>query len=415
MKSALHLVLLICFSLVLSASANAQKDRFAYAVTDLTKEGASWNALRKLDLQTGEYSPVLLNGVESKVIVYDAVTKEPVTITADVKHGNMLYAPFATGVAAMALDKKNSRLYYTPMYIDQLRYIDLKTMKVYYVTNQPFTKHGNMHNDGGKIITRMVIAPDGNGYAISNDGKTFIQFTTGKKLKIAQLGALVDDPANNGLSIHNSCSSYGGDMVADDKGNLFILSANNQVFKVNTSTKIAKHLGSVKGLPSGFTINGAVVDAGGSLLVSSAVYANAYYVINSKDWSALPFQTSTGVYKSSDLANSNYFSTASPNKTTEIATILRPEPKSNHHIQVYPNPVTENQFTIQFNKVPSGDYTIEVTDVLGRRVVRKQVTVVAEDQTQQIPLSSSNAKGVYLVKVVDRAKKSFFEQKVMVQ
>ena len=38
-----------------------------------------------------------------------------------------------------------------------------------------------MHNDEAKIVTRMVIAPDGNGYAITNDANTFIRFSTGKK------------------------------------------------------------------------------------------------------------------------------------------------------------------------------------------------------------------------------------------
>ena len=50
------------------------------------------------------------------------------------RYGNILQAPFATGVAAAAYDKKHNRLYFTPMFVDQLRYIDLKTMKVYYVT-----------------------------------------------------------------------------------------------------------------------------------------------------------------------------------------------------------------------------------------------------------------------------------------
>ena len=65
----------------------------------------------------------------------------------------------------------------------------------------------------------MVIGPDGYGYAISNDATTFIRFSTGKNLIIEQLGTLVDDPANTGISVHNSCSSWGGDIVADnDKG-----------------------------------------------------------------------------------------------------------------------------------------------------------------------------------------------------
>jgi len=38
-----------------SSTLHAQNDRFAYAITDLSKEGAGWNALRRIDLQTGQY------------------------------------------------------------------------------------------------------------------------------------------------------------------------------------------------------------------------------------------------------------------------------------------------------------------------------------------------------------------------
>src|SRR5436189_2828650 len=107
-----------------------------------------------------------------------------------------MQAPFSTGVAAMAYDKKNNRLYFTPMFIDQLRYVDLKTMKVFYVTDLAFTGMPQKSSDQGNVVTRMVIASDGNGYAMTNDGAHLIRFTTGKKLAIADLGALVDDPSN---------------------------------------------------------------------------------------------------------------------------------------------------------------------------------------------------------------------------
>ena len=398
----------------------AQKDRFAYAITDLSKEGAGWNALRKLDLKTGEYSDVILNGTDQNVVVYDAVSKKQIDFQPDARYGNLFRAPFATGVAAAAYDRKHNRLYFTPMFIDQLRYLDLKTMKVYYVTTEIFSQWGHMHNDQGKIITRMVIAPDGNGYAISNDGNTFIRFSTGKKPAIRQLGTLIDDAANKGVSIHNSCSSYGGDMVADDQGNLFIISARNQVFKINTETRIATHLGAVKNLPAQFTVNGAVVDAEGSLLVSSAVDGSAYYVVNPKDWTAAPYAAANGIYRSSDLANSNYLSTKrnhpfkSEFQSVPLTRVAAAD-KFAHLIAVYPNPVTNNNITVQFNKIPNGEYIVELIDALGRSVVQKRVTVNMEDQTQSLSINKNYARGTYLVKVFDKEKQSVFTQKVLVQ
>jgi len=401
-----------------SPAVYAQNDRFAYAITDLSKEGAGWNALRKIDLQTGQYSDVLLNGTSDKMIVYDAVSKKQLAQQADARFGTMLQSPFATGVAAAAYDKKHNRLYFTPMFVDQLRYIDLRTMKVYYVNDQAFTKMGSMHNDEGKIITRMVIAPDGNGYAISNDGNTFIRFSTAKKsTTIEQLGALVDDAGNNGISIHNRCSSFGGDMISDDKGNLLIITARNVVFTVNTESKVAKYLGNITGLEQNFTVNGAVVDGDGNLLVSSAVDGNTYYVVNPANWSATPYKAVNGVFRSSDLANSNFISTQKTPKltNTEIQRLIRPEEKFANVIAVYPNPVTTNAIKLQFTKVPVGNYTVELRDILGRTVMQRKVSVESENQIQELKLDRRNTNGVYMVKVFDAFSQSVFTQKLVVQ
>ena len=63
-------------TVVATANLNAQNDRFAYAITDVTKEGAGWNSLRKLDLTTGQYSDVLVNGTDATLAVYDAGSKK---------------------------------------------------------------------------------------------------------------------------------------------------------------------------------------------------------------------------------------------------------------------------------------------------------------------------------------------------
>jgi hypothetical protein len=399
----------------LSTFIQAQNDRFAFAITDLQQTGSGWNALRKLDLKSGEFTQVLLNGSDANVAAYDVNTRKAWKEIPDVKYGNFMQAPFSTGVAAMAYDKKNNRLYFTPMFIDQLRYIDLKSMKVFYVTDQAFTKLGSMHNDEAKVITRMVINPDGTGYAVSNDANTFIRFTTGKKLQITQLGSLVDDPSNGGVSIHNRCSSWGGDMIADDEGNLYILSARNSVYKVDVETKAAKLLGYIQGLPQDFTTNGAVVTTEGKILVSSAVNGNAYFLVDPKDWKATQYQAAAGIFRSSDLANSNYLQTK-PKAVEEIATRKMPDNIiAASKIQVYPNPVTNNQFTLQFGKVAAGNYNLEMTNVMGQIVMQRAVYVQAEDQVETISIKSTMARGVYLIKVNSADKTSVYSQKLVVQ
>jgi ActR/RegA family two-component response regulator len=51
-------------SMVLTAQ---HTDKFAYAVTDLQQNGSGWAALRKLNTQTGEYSQVLVNGMDASL------------------------------------------------------------------------------------------------------------------------------------------------------------------------------------------------------------------------------------------------------------------------------------------------------------------------------------------------------------
>ena len=412
MRKRVRLVYLLSAAFFVT-SLYAQSDRFAFAVTDLDKNGSGWNALRKLDLQTGEYSEVLLNGLNPSLVAYDAATKKAYQAIADARYGNYTQLPFSTGVAAMAYDKKNNRLYFTPMFIDQLRYIELRTMKIYYVTDQQFTKLGSMHNDEGKVITRMVIAPDGYGYAVSNDGQTFVRFSTNKKLKIEHLGSLVDAPGNV-MSITSRCSSWGGDMIADDDGHLYIFSARNVMYKVDIESKVASLQSPITGLPNGFTINGAVVNEDNNILVSSAVDGKAWYLIDPKNWSATEFKSANGVYRSSDLANSNYLATRGRNNTPSGVS-QRTQPVINDHIQLYPNPVTNDQFTIQFGKIDAGDYNIEMTDIVGRVVMRKMVNVSADGQVENVSLRSINAKGIYMINVFDANSRSVFNQKLVVQ
>src|SRR6185436_4702044 len=377
----------------------AQNDRFAFAITDLQSTTAGgWNALRKLDLKSGEFTTVLLNGSDATIPAYDVTTRKAWKAIPDLRFGDYMAAPFNTGVAAMAYDKKNNRLYFTPMFIDQLRYVDLKTMKVFYVTDQAFTKFGSMHNDEGKVISRMVINPDGTGYAVSNDANTFIRFTTGKKLEITQLGSLVDDPSNGGVSIHNRCSSWGGDMIADDEGKLYILSARNSVYKIDVETKAAKLLGYIKGLPQDFTTNGAVVTTEGKVLVSSAVNGNAYFLVDPKNWTATQYESKAGIFRSSDLANSNYLQTKPKNITQSEIVTRKDNFIASGKIQIYPNPAND-QFTLQFGKIPSGNYNIELTNATGQIVMQRAVNVQSEDQVETIPIKSSFARGVYLVKI----------------
>jgi hypothetical protein len=185
---------------------------------------------------------------------------------------------------------------------------------------------------------------------------------------------------------------------------------------------VAKHLGSIQNLPANFTVNGAVVDAQGALLVSSAVDASSYYSVDPKNWNAKPYALAAGVFRSSDLANSNFLSSPSKQVSAPVVPVAEargvrnaPEASFAKLISVYPNPVTTNNVTLQFNKVPAGDYVIELTDVLGRTVMQRRVVINNETQTQTLNIDRSNSRGTYMVRVADRGNKLVFSQTLSVQ
>ena len=415
-----HLPFLSVFSgtLLLATTSFAQADNnFAYAITDGTNQTNGWMQLRVLNMGTGTYSGPLINGMATEQLAFDAFTKKKYVAGAPVNQMGFPEQPaFSSGVAALAFDQKNGRIWYTPMFIDQLRYIDMKTQQVFYVT-VPFTGRPVKSTDQGNIVTRMVIASDGNGYAMTNDGSQLIRFSTGKKPVITDLGRIADDQSNKEISIHSSCSSYGGDMIADDDGNLYVFSARNQVFRINTETKIATHLGMVSGLPNGFSINGAAVNAENKIVVASAAASASLFTVDPKSWKASPLQVNGTLWHTSDLANGNLLVSGNKKETAPIE-LMRSKPVTiteNNQVSIFPNPVTDHQFVIRFGQLDAGSYTVQVTDVMGRQVLQQQVNTSGMNHVQSISLSKAIARGVYLVKVLDVNGNSTYQSKIVVQ
>lgn len=420
MRKPLPLFFLLTGTLSLSLLSQAQQtDRFAYAITDVQAPGGNWSFLRKLDLSNGTWSPILLTGNEPNIQAFDAGTRQPLGAPLqDARYGNYANAAFATGVAAAAYDRKQDRLWYTPMFLDQLRYVDLKSMNVYYYTGLSLAGTAEKAADQSNIITRMTLGGDGNGYALTNDGNTLIRFSAGRKsVNVEILGALVDDPANGTQSIHNACSSYGGDMIADDNGHLYILTARNSVYKVNIERRIATFLGMINGLPAGFTVNGAAVTDNNQVLVTSALAATSLYTVDLRSLQATAFVTAGPVWQTSDLANGNVYKSGNkaPAPTLELTSRNTPANSGDGKISIYPNPTTNNQFVLQFNDLPAGTYNLQVTDVTGRQLIQQVFSLSGDQQVQPVRLDASAARGIYLIKVTDTQNKTAYTSKVMVQ
>ncbi|MBC7588629.1 MAG: hypothetical protein H7178_09745, partial [Chitinophagaceae bacterium] len=271
MKKIFLPALLLSTLLVTQATAQSNK---AFAITSESKGSYNWSIVREIDLSTGEVIRTLYNPAENKAIAYETAAGSKLS------NNNMQSAATYSGVAAAAFDAKHNRLYFSQMWTNELRYFDLNSNETKVVINDDNNYSTGVRNDESNIITRMTFAADGNGYALTNDGNQLIRFTTDNKPVITNMGPLLDSKNSNGIGVHNQCTSWGGDMIADVYGNLYLITYRNHIFKINIQTRVAEHVGTIKNLPATFTSNGAAVDANGDVFLSSAVNAENYYRVN---------------------------------------------------------------------------------------------------------------------------------------
>ncbi len=359
-----------------------QPDHFAFAITSINKGGSDWVALRKLDTRTGEFGSILRNVPDSSV-------------------------------AAIAYDRKANRLYYTPMNIDQLHYIDLSSMQTFAVSDQFFSKAGKYDLKNTGPVNRMVIAPDEFGYTITNDGNHLIRFSTNGSPVITDMGDLVDDPQNKEMTIHSICANSGGDLVADDNNHLYLITGSNKVFKVDIATKLTTYLGTVSGLPEKFATSGvAVTENGKQLIVTSTGYTATYFLIDPETWNALPSHTTHESYESADLANSNVLYT----NTSGYSNLFISKSDENlKKIKIYPNPVMDNIVNLQFNDLQPGNYTIQLADVVGRIVIQQNAAIIGNTQTEIIHIPLNATQGFYYIRILDEKNNEVGTQKLVIE
>ncbi len=408
----MNLKLLLSTSFIAASLVSAAQDaNRTFAITGDGNGDFMWMNIRQVDISTGKIVQDIYQRNKTAFVLADADTKRPVDNMA---------RPTETMVAAAAYDKNQNKLFFTPMRVGELRWLDLGAQgdaRKFYTVKSVLLNSSESIRDEAKNFTRMVIAADGNGYALTNDGNRLIRFTTGKKVTITDLGNLVDDESNKTISIHNQCSSWGGDMIADAYNKLYVISANHYVFSVNVETRVAKYLGYINGLPANYSTNGAAVDKEGAIVVSSANTFAGYYKFTLSDLNARKIEGSDMVYNASDLANGNllYQKEADAAKNYGTADFKAIVPVITNEAHIFPNPVTANEFRISFEGLAAGRYHVTVTDLSGKPVMNRVVTVNGKTQVETVPLNRSFAKGMYMVKVTDANNKFIFTERIVVQ
>jgi len=400
--------------------AQAQSDHFAFAVTASKKGGTEWIAFRKIDTRSGDFSNILMSLPEKNQDLinrsaYQVNAIKDISRTAKNAQFAVSQQPFTVmgnSVAAIAYDGKRNRLYFTPMSSDQLRYIDLSTMQINNDLDQYFSLAGKYDFNYSGPINRLVIAPDDYGYTITTDGDHLIRFTTDETPRLTDLGQLIDDPLNKDMSIHNPCSTAGGDIIADDAGHLYLICASNKVFKIDISSRLTTYLTTISELPARFTTSGAAVSDDGKIIVSSVLYSDAYFIVDPETWSASPSPAGREIYGSADLASSN----ALHEKSTTRSSLFWNKSKENHSkIRVFPNPLMFDRVSVQFNDLPPGNYIIQLSDLFGQKVLEQKSAISGNNQIETLQIPHFTAQGFYYVRVLNESKSVISIQKLVVE
>lgn len=425
----------LILALSVSLCAKTQNVNTAYAITSEKKGSFDWTDVKQIDLSNGNVLKNVFESHSGKYDLYEGRSFKKIAVTEGINPTNEKF-PFAGNSAACAYDAKSKRLYYAPMFLNQLRYIDLgsATPAVYIFSDDAFSNATDLETEDNHI-TRMVISPDGHGYAMSNDGAHLVKFTLGERPVVTDLGRVTDAPENGEVSISNANTSWGGDLLADASGNLYVVSALNHVFKIDVNTRVAKFIDRIKDLPEGFTSNGAVVNGEGNIVISSANVITSYYTVDPHNWTAKIIPSTEFVYNTSDLANQNLLYKTNLPSTPPPAPPVNPAPSTpvpetpdeptppattpslpvpSGEIAVYPNPVKTNIFRVNFANRVAGNYRLQVMDFGGRMVMDKVIDVAGAGQVSEVRLDQSVAKGLYMVVVQHKKSMEVYVKKIII-
>ncbi|MEO6838622.1 MAG: T9SS type A sorting domain-containing protein [Ginsengibacter sp.] len=402
-----------------------------FAITGQGKGDFNWSDIRSFDMISGNVNSVLFQNGKTNFSFLNAESNLPADKTtiniAPLVSKKLTGSISASGVfavnpstslmmsAAIAYDQKHEKLFFATMKSNQLVWLDMKSSNnepAFYTIDQPLVENAPA-GDEAFIISRMTIGANGNGYALTNDANHLISFTTGNKTVITDLGNIVDADTNKGISIHNQCTSWGGDMVADAFGKLFLFSAAHQVFVIDVDTRIATNIGSVLKLPGTFSLNGAAADNDGNVIVSSANTFDGFYKINMTNLSATKLPTTSQFFNASDLASSYLLN--QNEATMEKATVPQVDIIGNRFITIYPNPVSDGQVKISFDKPIAGEYKIELNDLQGRVIEYQTVYIKSPGQLENFKFHNKPAGGLYIIKVTDIDSKIIFSDKLIIE
>lgn len=281
-------------------------------------------------------------------------------------------------------------LFYIPMSGQKVMKIDVVSK-----TGTEYIFQGLDINSGNQAnyYARMTTAPDGYMYALNNAGTEFLKIS--ENGTIQNLGP-ISQFVEKAKTFDQETAVYGGDMVADAFGNLYVFSANQHVFKINPNKLSAEYLGQIKGLPGNYTVNGAAVERDGSILLGTSSQ-NGFYTLNIDTMEAgFKADYALSVY---DLS-SPYF--LRQNEMDQI--------NKDYGYSLYPTIVKNSELNIVSKSDENAVLNVSIWNLSEKRVYSNTVTVKSAGD-YQLKLNGSLLPGIYVLKAVNQNGKEVINTK----
>jgi hypothetical protein len=421
MKSFTALVL--CFACLSAFSQQASKKTFL--ITANSSAPLMYNRISSVDISTGKLVGDLYESSNKYSIRNNGSQSYQLRNRKD--NDDVTQLPMGGSVACLAYDAKSERLFYVPLQLSELRYMDLKESSPSFtcLQNQSINLlHGK--DDVANQITRMAIGANGTGYALSNDGEHLIKFTTTGTPVIQDLGVLIDNPKNQ-VMVRSSCTSWGGDMVAAADGSLYLITLHNHIFKISLPSKQCDYIGTIKNLPEEYTSNGASVDENGELVISCGTsYGKKFSPFYKVKWPSLEATSITvdmnGQGNVSDMASSNLLfqkATKEVDKNSVASftqTTIETQENNLPNISIFPNPVNNGKFQVRTNNLKEkGDYKLILLDASGKSIMEGKMNLGLKSNTNSFSFPARHAKGVYFIQIADTFNRTIFSQQIIVE
>ncbi|HQW93255.1 MAG TPA: hypothetical protein PKY28_09160, partial [Ferruginibacter sp.] len=144
-------ILLTTSLIAVSFSVLAQDANKTFAITGDGNRDFIWMNIRQVDISSGKITQDIYNREKTAFVMKDADPK---------KQSLTQSRPTESMVAAAAYDKNQNKLFFTPMRVGELRWLDLnakgETQKYYTVTSSLLNTNEAL-KDEANHFTRMVI------------------------------------------------------------------------------------------------------------------------------------------------------------------------------------------------------------------------------------------------------------------